>query len=120
MRSLHDRVLTLPDETVVIPGHGPRTTIGEERGREPVPGAVTFPKNGTCGDGALPCALSSGAKPRHYTSICIATSGEAPDFVERSEARPGPGLRAATSSAPVSLPKVRTWTRFSAPQESKA
>src|ERR1700690_4399163 len=23
MRSLHDRVLTLPDETVVIPGHGP-------------------------------------------------------------------------------------------------
>jgi hydroxyacylglutathione hydrolase len=23
--------LTLPDETQVLPGHGPRTTIGEER-----------------------------------------------------------------------------------------
>src|SRR3979490_2869503 len=31
MRSLHDRVMTLPDETVVIPGHGQQTTIGEER-----------------------------------------------------------------------------------------
>ena len=31
MRSLHDTVLALPDETVVIPGHGPVTTIGEER-----------------------------------------------------------------------------------------
>jgi hydroxyacylglutathione hydrolase len=35
MRSLHDRVLTLPDETVVIPGHGPTTTIGEEREENP-------------------------------------------------------------------------------------
>jgi hydroxyacylglutathione hydrolase len=35
MRSLHERVLTLPDETVVIPGHGPRTTIGEEREENP-------------------------------------------------------------------------------------
>ncbi len=35
MRSLHDRVLTLPDETVVVPGHGPRTTIGEEREENP-------------------------------------------------------------------------------------
>ncbi|MBZ5616665.1 MAG: MBL fold metallo-hydrolase [Acidobacteriia bacterium] len=35
IRSLHDRVLTLPDETVVIPGHGPRTTIGEEREENP-------------------------------------------------------------------------------------
>ena len=35
MRSLHARVLTLPDETVVIPGHGPRTTIGEEREQNP-------------------------------------------------------------------------------------
>jgi hydroxyacylglutathione hydrolase len=35
MRSLHDRVMTLPDETVVIPGHGPRTTIGEEREGNP-------------------------------------------------------------------------------------
>jgi hydroxyacylglutathione hydrolase len=35
MRSLHDRVLTLPDETAVIPGHGPVTTIGEEREGNP-------------------------------------------------------------------------------------
>src|SRR5712671_3559229 len=31
IRSLHDKVLELPDDTVVIPGHGPLTTIGEER-----------------------------------------------------------------------------------------
>jgi glyoxylase-like metal-dependent hydrolase (beta-lactamase superfamily II) len=35
MHSLHDRVLTLPDETVVIPGHGPKTTIGQERDENP-------------------------------------------------------------------------------------
>ena len=35
MRSLRDRVLTLPNDTVVIPGHGPRTTIGEEREENP-------------------------------------------------------------------------------------
>jgi len=33
--SLHDRVLALPDETVVVPGHGPLTTIGEERDSNP-------------------------------------------------------------------------------------
>ena len=33
--SLHDRVLALPDETIVIPGHGPLTTIGEERESNP-------------------------------------------------------------------------------------
>src|SRR4051794_37276329 len=33
--SLHDRVLALPDETIVIPGHGERTTIGEERETNP-------------------------------------------------------------------------------------
>src|SRR5947209_19389169 len=31
MRSLHDTVLALPDETVVVPGHGELTTIGDER-----------------------------------------------------------------------------------------
>ena len=35
LRSLHDTVLTLPDETVVVPGHGPLTTIGEERQSNP-------------------------------------------------------------------------------------
>jgi len=35
MRSLHQRVLALPDDTVVIPGHGPKTTIGDEREGNP-------------------------------------------------------------------------------------
>jgi hydroxyacylglutathione hydrolase len=33
--SLHEKVLALPDETVVVPGHGPLTTIGEERENNP-------------------------------------------------------------------------------------
>ena len=33
--SLHSRLLTLPDETQVLPGHGPMTTIGEERSSNP-------------------------------------------------------------------------------------
>jgi glyoxylase-like metal-dependent hydrolase (beta-lactamase superfamily II) len=35
IRSLHNRVLALPDETVVVPGHGPQTTIGDERETNP-------------------------------------------------------------------------------------
>jgi len=35
MRSLHQRVLALPDETLVVPGHGALTTIGEERQTNP-------------------------------------------------------------------------------------
>lgn len=35
MRSITDRLLTLPDETRVYSGHGPRTTIGEERAHNP-------------------------------------------------------------------------------------
>jgi hydroxyacylglutathione hydrolase len=35
IRSLHEKVLALPDETVVVPGHGPQTTIGEERESNP-------------------------------------------------------------------------------------
>src|ERR1700746_915523 len=33
--SLHAQVLVLPDDTLVIPGHGPETTIGEERESNP-------------------------------------------------------------------------------------
>ena len=33
--SLHEKLLTLPDDTVVVPGHGPLTTIGEERQSNP-------------------------------------------------------------------------------------
>ena len=35
MRSLHDKLLSLPDETAVVPGHGPLTTIGAEREANP-------------------------------------------------------------------------------------
>ncbi len=35
LRSLHGPVMALPDETEVIPGHGPVTTIGEEREGNP-------------------------------------------------------------------------------------
>ena len=35
IRSLHQTVLALPDDTVVVPGHGPLTTIGEERESNP-------------------------------------------------------------------------------------
>jgi hydroxyacylglutathione hydrolase len=34
-RSIRERLLTLPDATVVVPGHGPDTTIGEERASNP-------------------------------------------------------------------------------------
>lgn len=35
MDSLHGKVMQLPDETLVIPGHGPTTTIGAERSSNP-------------------------------------------------------------------------------------
>lgn len=35
MESLHGPVLALPDDTIVVPGHGPLTTIGEERAGNP-------------------------------------------------------------------------------------
>ncbi len=31
IKSIKTRLLTLPDETVAYPGHGPSTTIGEEK-----------------------------------------------------------------------------------------
>lgn len=35
LRSIHDKLLPLEDTTAVIPGHGPATTIGRERARNP-------------------------------------------------------------------------------------
>lgn len=35
IRSIESRLLTLPDETRIVPGHGPETTIGAEREDNP-------------------------------------------------------------------------------------
>ena len=35
MKSIKERLLTMPDETAVCPGHGPVTTIGEEKAHNP-------------------------------------------------------------------------------------
>jgi glyoxylase-like metal-dependent hydrolase (beta-lactamase superfamily II) len=35
LRSLEGKLLRLPDDAIVIPGHGPRTTIGDERATNP-------------------------------------------------------------------------------------
>jgi hydroxyacylglutathione hydrolase len=34
-RSMRERIMTLPDDTRVLPGHGPETTIGRERASNP-------------------------------------------------------------------------------------
>ena len=31
LRSIREKFLTLPDDTVIFPGHGPATTVGDER-----------------------------------------------------------------------------------------
>jgi hydroxyacylglutathione hydrolase len=35
IENIHTKVLVLPDETRVLPGHGPQTTIGEEKRHNP-------------------------------------------------------------------------------------
>jgi len=35
IRAINEKLLTLPDDTVVLCGHGPATTIGDERARNP-------------------------------------------------------------------------------------
>jgi glyoxylase-like metal-dependent hydrolase (beta-lactamase superfamily II) len=35
IRSIHEKLLPLPDTTIVVPGHGPNTTIGAERESNP-------------------------------------------------------------------------------------
>ena len=37
--AIHDKLFTLPDDTIVLPGHGPETTIGEEKQTNPFVGA---------------------------------------------------------------------------------
>jgi glyoxylase-like metal-dependent hydrolase (beta-lactamase superfamily II) len=43
LASIADRLLTLPDDTIVHPGHGPATTVGRERATNPfLTGALRF------------------------------------------------------------------------------
>ncbi len=35
LRSIHQKLIPLPEETIVIPGHGPNTTIGREKRMNP-------------------------------------------------------------------------------------
>ncbi len=35
LRSIHTKLLTLPEDATVVPGHGPNTTIGREKERNP-------------------------------------------------------------------------------------
>jgi len=46
MRSLRDKLLTRDDATFVLPGHGPTTTIGQERASNPFLQGVELPARG--------------------------------------------------------------------------
>jgi len=37
-RGIHEKLFTLPDNTIILPGHGPRTTIGIEKQSNPFVG----------------------------------------------------------------------------------
>jgi hydroxyacylglutathione hydrolase len=37
-RAIHDKLFTLPDDTIVLPGHGPETTVGVEKRTNPFVG----------------------------------------------------------------------------------
>ena len=37
--AIHDKLFALPDDTIVLPGHGPQTTIGREKRTNPFVGA---------------------------------------------------------------------------------
>ncbi|GAB2927521.1 MBL fold metallo-hydrolase [Rhodococcus aerolatus] len=47
LASIGAQLLTLPDDTVVLPGHGPSTTVGRERGSNPfLAGLTPGPRKG--------------------------------------------------------------------------
>jgi glyoxylase-like metal-dependent hydrolase (beta-lactamase superfamily II) len=35
VQAIKEKIMTLPDETIIYPGHGPPTTVGEERANNP-------------------------------------------------------------------------------------
>jgi hydroxyacylglutathione hydrolase len=46
LASLRDKLLTRADDTVVLPGHGPTTTVGRERASNPFLQGMTVPAKG--------------------------------------------------------------------------
>ncbi|MEO6881628.1 MAG: MBL fold metallo-hydrolase [Mycobacteriaceae bacterium] len=46
LASVAEKLLTLPDDTLVLPGHGPTTTIGAERASNPFLTGLTPPRRG--------------------------------------------------------------------------
>lgn len=49
MRSINDKLMQLPDDTRVLPGHGPETTIGRERASNPYLNQPTPSSDGLAG-----------------------------------------------------------------------
>jgi hydroxyacylglutathione hydrolase len=54
MESLRTKLLPLPDDTVVLPGHGPATTIGRERASNPFLRGLSPDQDPTTDDAQLP------------------------------------------------------------------
>ena len=54
LASLRDKVLPLADDTVVLPGHGPSTTIGRERASNPFLRNLPEPGGSAAGRAAAP------------------------------------------------------------------
>ena len=40
VKSIREQVFTLPDDTRLLPGHGPETTVGEEKRNNPFVGGM--------------------------------------------------------------------------------
>ena len=54
--------LPLPDDTLVLPGHGPQTTIGAERATNPFPAGLSPGPAPPAGPGPNPPAPAIGPK----------------------------------------------------------
>jgi len=35
VKNIREKILTLPDDTLILPGHGPTTTVGQEKQSNP-------------------------------------------------------------------------------------
>jgi glyoxylase-like metal-dependent hydrolase (beta-lactamase superfamily II) len=45
VRSIHDKLFTMPDDTIILPGHGDPTTVGVEKEHNPFVGRRALPRN---------------------------------------------------------------------------